>query len=140
MALSDRFTGRDLTVRFTPDLGVITTISGDFTSYSEDVKFDQVDVTAGNERARAHLHTIESVDFSMDAYFATEVLFNIMKAGAQGVLTVYPKGIGTGKPVHSFYALIASSTITSPHDGAVELAISGMRSGAMILDYGSVQA
>lgn len=140
MAYADRFTGRDLVIEWTPSGGSLGTVSGDYTNFSMDRKADTVDVTAGSTQDREFLTTLRSLDWSLSVFGGLDTVWVNMQEGQAGLLAVYPKGKGTGKPVRSFNAIITSFTETTPFDGAVELEIGGVRNGAMISDVGDTQA
>lgn len=140
MAYADRFTGRDLVVEWTPDGSSLVTVTGDYTSFSLDRKADTVDVTAGSMQDRQFLTTLRSLDWSLSVFGGTDSVWTNMQEGQAGLLAVYPKGKGTGKPVRSFNAIVTSYQETFPFDGAVELEIGGIRNGAMITDVGDLQA
>lgn len=137
MAYADRFTGTDLVIEFTPEGGSLTTISGDYTMFSMDRKMDTVDVTAGNEIDRSFLTTQRSLDWNLSIFAGSDTLLTILKEGTKGLLTVYPKGKVTGRPMRSFNVIVTSYQDENPFDGAVEIEIGGIRNGAMITDIGS---
>lgn len=136
---SARLTGGDLAVRWTPVAGSLTTISGDQTKFSMSRKLDTVDVTAGSERQRYFKATIEALDFSLDIFDAEQSYQTILLPSTEGLLEVMKKGIGTGKPIVSFNALLTGYDENFPFDGALEISLSGVRQGAMIKEYGTVQ-
>lgn len=138
MAYADRYTGRDLVVEWTPEAGALTTLNGDFTSFSLDRKADTVDVSAGNQTSREFLTTLESIDWSLSIFGGDEAKLATVLEGTRGLLSIYPKGKTTGKPVRSFNAIVTSVQETYPFDGAVEVEIGGVRNGAMIKDVGDV--
>lgn len=137
---SARLTGGDLVVQWTPTAGSLTTISGDQTKFSMSRKLDTVDVTAGSERQRYFKPTIEALDWSLDIFDAEQSYQANILPSTEGLLTVMKKGVGTGKPVVSFNALITGYDEDFPFDGALEISLSGVRQGAMIVEYGAVQA
>jgi hypothetical protein len=139
MAAADRLTGSDLVVKFTPDGGVITTISGDQTSFSFSRKLDTVDVTAGNERERYFKPTIESMDFSLDIFDANQSYQEDIAPRVEGLLEVFKQGVGAGLPILSFNALWTGYDEDMPFDGALEISLSGVRQGAMVADFGTTQ-
>lgn len=139
MAAADRLTGSDLVVKFTPSGGSLLTITGDQTSFSFSRKLDTVDVTAGNEKERYFKPTIESMDFSLDIFDANQSYQVNIKPRVEGLLQVYKQGIGAGKPILSFNVLWTGYDEDFPFDGALEIALSGVRQGAMIADIGTVQ-
>lgn len=140
MAYADRFTGRDLVVEWTPDGSSLVTVTGDYTSFSLDRKADTVDVTAGSMQDRQFLTTLRSLDWSLSVFGGQDTVWTNMQEGQAGLLAVYPKGKGTGKPIRSFNAIVTSYQESFPFDGAVELEIGGIRNGAMITDVGDTQA
>lgn len=136
---SARLVGSDIVVRFTPSGGSLTVITGDQTKFSFTRKLDTVDVTAGNERQRYFKATIESLDWSMTIFDAEQSYQTIILPFAEGLLEVMKKGVGTGKPVISFNALITGYDESFPFDGALEISLTGHRQGAMIKEIGTVQ-
>lgn len=139
MSPADRLTGTDLVIKFTPSGGSLTTITGDNTSFSFSRKLDTVDVTAGNEKERYFKPTIESMDFSMDIFDADQSYQSLIKPRVEGLLQVYKRGIGAGLPILSFNALWTGYDEDMPFDGALEISLSGVRQGAMVADFGTVQ-
>lgn len=136
---SARLVGTDLVVRFTPSGGALTVITGDQTKFSFSRKLDTVDVTAGNERQRYFKATIESMDFSLTIFDAEQSYQTIILPFAEGLLEVMKKGVGTGKPIVAFNALITGYDEDFPFDGALEISVNGNRQGAMISEIGTVQ-
>ncbi len=144
MALSERFTGSDIVVEWLPDGGVdptnTKTLSSDFTSFSMDKKVDTVDVTAGSEDNRSFLATLKSLDWTLSLFATTDANIDTVEEATKGKLTVYPKGKTIGQPMRSFNTIINSVSVEYPFDGAVEIEIGGMRTGAMITDIGDTYA
>lgn len=138
MGFTDRFTGRDVVVEFTPLAGALIVVSGDFTNFTMDRKVDTVDATASNEVNRRFLQTLRSLDWSMSVYGGDETTFAIFKVGAEGRLDVYPKGKSAGKPKRAFNVIVTSVQETYPFDNMVEYEISGLRTGDDIWAEGSV--
>jgi len=138
MAYADRYTGRDLVVEWTPEGGSLTTLNGDFTSFSLNRKADTVDVSAGNQRSREFLTTLDSLDWSLSIFGGAEAALDTIVEGTKGLLSVYPKGKTSGNPVRSFNAIVTSLQETFPFDGAVEVEVSGIRNGTMIKDIGDI--
>lgn len=140
MSAADRLTGSDLVVVFTPSGGSPITITGDQTSFSNSRKLDTVDVTAGNEGERYFKDTIESLDFSLDIFDAEQSYQDDILPRATGLLQIYKKGVGTGKPVISFNCLFTGFDEDYPFDGALEISITGVRQGAMVQEVGTLQS
>lgn len=139
MAYSDRFTGRNLRVDFTPEGGSLHTVSGDFTAFSMDRSADTVDVTASSEQDRSFLTTLRSVDWSLSIYGGDDSdVAQYMLEGTAGLLEVYPRGNTAGLPIISFNAIVTGFNQSYPYDGAVEYEISGIRNGAFISDIPDV--
>lgn len=139
MAASARLTGTDLVVKWTPSGGSLTTITGDQTKFSTSRKFDTVDVTAGSEKQRYFKATVESLDFTLNIFDATQAYLAQILPGKEGVLQIYPTGVGATKPIVSFNALLTGYDEDFPFDGALEITITGVRQGAMISEVGTVQ-
>jgi hypothetical protein len=142
MAVADRYTGANVLIEFLPEGGTapadVEVLSADFTSFSYDQSTDTVDVTAGNETERAFVPTITSLDWTINAFDTQSGIDKtVVYAGAKGKLTVYPKGKVNGAEMFSFNTVINGLNVESPFDGAVEIEITGQRSGAMIDDFGS---
>jgi len=137
MAVNDRFTGEDLVVEFTPSGGTVATISGDFTNFAMNRTQDTVDVTAGAEAERSFLTTKKSLDWTLSAFLGDDDLAGTnLVEGLTGLMAVYPKGKVSGEPIRSFTAIITGLNESYPFDGAVEIEVSGVRTGAMINDIG----
>ncbi len=139
MAAADRATGTDLVVKFTPSGGSQVTITGDQTKFSTTRKLDTVDVTAGNEKNRFFKPTIEGLDFTLNIFDANQSYKIYLLPRLEGLLQIYQLGVGTGKPVVSFNALLTGYDEDFPFDGALEITITGNRQGAMIAEVGTVQ-
>ena len=141
MAASDRLTGSDLVVTFTPVADSEYTITGNQTSLSFDRQLDTADVTAGNELARYQKPTIESLEWTLMIFDAnpTDTYETKILPRKEGLLKIYKRGVGAGKPIMSFNTLINSYTEDFPFDGALEIEISGVRQGVMVNETGSVQ-
>lgn len=144
MGYADRLTGSETVVVFLPVGGVAPgdniTITGDQTAFNFSRKLDTVDVTAGAEKERAFKDTIESLDWSISIFDADQSYQEDILPRAEGKLSIYKEGIGTGKPVVSFNTLLTGYDEDFPFDGALEIQISGVRQGAMIDEVGSVQS
>lgn len=140
MAASDRLTGTDLVIKFTPTGGSVLTISGDYTKFSTSRKLDTVDVTAGNEKQRYFKPTIESFDFTLNIFDAVQSYNVSILPRTEGLLQIYSKGVGSGKPIIEFNALFTGYDEDFPFDGALEINITGVRQGAMVSEVGTVQA
>lgn len=140
MAYSDRLTGSDLKVNFTPDGGSLVAITGDQTVFNFSRKMDTVDVTAGNETARAYRATIESMDWGLTIFDADQSYQADLLPGTEGLLEIYKKGddVTAGEPIISMNVLITGYDEDFPFDGALEISISGVRQGAMVAEIGSV--
>lgn len=142
MAISDRFTGTDLVVHFLPTGGTVgadeIVLSGSFTSFSFDWNTDTADVTAGNEKTRSFIPTIEALTWQL-SMMDEGAYANYVEVAPRstGLLTVYPKGTGASKPYFSFNSIIESYNNSYPFDDKVEIEISGMRNGAMVAPLGS---
>lgn len=140
MAAEDRIVGTGVVITFQPDgSATVYTITPDFTSFNWNRSVDVVDVTAGNELERYEKDTIEGLDFTLNMFDSSATFQVYIKPRASGVLTIYKKGQGSGKPVISFNALFKGYSEDHPFDGALEIEVTGSRRGAMILDIGSVQ-
>ncbi len=144
MGYADRLTGSETVITFLPVGGVapgdLITMTGDQTAFNFSRKLDTVDVTAGNEAARAFKDTIESMDWSISIFDANQSYEADVLPRAEGQMWVYKEGIGSGLPVQSFNTLITGYDEDFPFDGALEIQISGVRQSVMILEIGSVQA
>lgn len=144
MTYADRLTGSALVVVFLPSGGTAPadnkTLTGDQTSFKPSRKLDTVDVSAGSETARAFKGTLESLDWNLMIFDANQSYKADILPGAEGKLSVYPEGIGTGLPYFEFNTLITGYDEDFPFDGALEIEVTGVRQGEMITEVGSVQA
>lgn len=116
------------------------TITGDFTNFSYNRQTDMADLTAGNGTARYEKPTIENMDWSLSIFQAKQSYVNVIQPQATGQMWVYPDGIGSGKPYFSFNAVIGGFNETYPFDDAIEIEMSGVRQGEMLIEVGSVQS
>lgn len=139
MAYSDRLTGSDLLVNFTPDsTSTLVEITGDQTAFNFSRKMDTVDVTAGSETERAYRPTIESMDWGLTIFDADQSYQANILPGETGLLEIYKTGdTSTGQPIISMNVLITGYDEDFPFDGALEISISGVRQGSMIEEIGN---
>lgn len=139
MAAVDRIVGSNMVITWTPDGGSAVQLEGDFTEFSADRSLDTVDVTAGNETSRYHKGTVEGLEFSITIFDANQTYKDDILPGVVGVLNVKPEGTGAGLPEFEMNALFTGYNESFPFDGALEIELSGMRLGDMVIEYGSVQ-
>jgi hypothetical protein len=118
----------------------IVTLTGDFTNFSYNRQTDMADLTAGNGTARYEKPTIENMDWSLSIFQAKQSYVGVIQPQATGQMWVYPDGIGSGKPYFSFNAVIGGFNETYPFDDAIEIEMSGVRQGEMLIEVGSVQS
>lgn len=140
MSAAGRLTGTDLVVKWTKSGGSLTTITGDQTKFSFSRKYDTVDVTAGSERQRYFKATVEALDWTLNVFDASQSFKADILPGLEGLLQIYPTGVGSTRPIIGFNALITGYDEDFPFDGALEITLTGVRQGAMINEIGSVQA
>lgn len=140
MAAVNRYTGTDLVVTFTPDGGSPLILSKGYTSFTLEAETDMADATAGNEKHRYYKPTISDASWSISFYAddADSTTYADIKDGTEGVLRVQRLGLGAGKPLEEFDAIIASYSITVPFDNMVEIEISGKRQGEPLEDLGAL--
>lgn len=136
MAAIDRLTGSGLVVNWTKDGGSLQTVSGDQTNFSFNRKGDMVDVSAGSETKRTYKGTLEDLDFTLDIFDADQAFQDELLPLTTGLLEIYKKGTGSGKPLVSFNAIIGGYNVKEPFDGAIEISITGKRSGTMVHEVG----
>ena len=136
-----RLIGREVIVDFQPNGGTIRyALSGEQSEFSWTRTMDTADVTAANEPERYHVATIESLEFEMTVFYSVQVFHKSIQPGCAGILRVFPQGIGSGKQIISFEALLTDYSPSFPFDGPITVNVSGMRVGSMINDVGDVQA
>lgn len=144
MAPSDRLVGSNMQIDFLPAGGTPgvdeITLSADYTAFSYNRQVDVVDVTAGNELNRYVKDTIESMDGSITFFDATQSYANDILPRAQGLMTVYAEGVGSGLPYFAMNIIITGYSEEMPFDGALEIELSWQRQGAMVTEIGSTQA
>lgn len=139
MAASGRLTGSNLVVKWTKSGGSVVTITGDQTKFNYSRKMDTVDVTAGSETQRYFKPTVESLDFTLNIFDATQSFKADVLPGTEGLLQVYPVGVGASLAKVEFNALMTGYDEDFPFDGALEITLTGVRQGAMVSEIGSVQ-
>lgn len=139
MAEAQRFTGEKLVVKAVPTGGSELTLSGDFTAFSTDVKQDTVDTSAGNQKEKTELPTLEGMSWSLTAFNGDFDTWTAFRTVATGVMTIYPQGIGDGLPYSSFNYVTTGRSNPTGNSKADELTISGDRTGAMIVDWDTAQ-
>lgn len=116
-------------------------LSADMSSFDYTISTSGVDVTAISEVEEAMLAVKSSMTFSLSMYNATQdYLYVLGDEILYGTLTVYPRGLGSGLPYFSFYAMKEEYGESYPDHEKVEISISGRRVGAMIVPFGAVQA
>ena len=144
MSYADRLVGTDLVVTFLPaggnPLTDTITLTGDQTTFEIDRKVDTVDVTAGNEKARAFRPTIESLDWTLTIFDAQQSYLNRIQPRKEGKLSIYKVGLGSGKPIEEFNVLITGYSESFPFDKSLEIQITGVRQGAHLVEVGSSQS
>lgn len=137
MAITDRYTGKNLVVEFLPTGGTEGTdeivVTSGWTSFSFERSSDMADVTAGNETARSYVPTIEDASWSI-SFFDEQANSNYVELLplSTGRLYVYPQGKTSTKQKIVFDVVVESYNVTYPFDDAVEVELSGKRTGAMI--------
>lgn len=140
MACDARIVGTAVVVTFTPDGGSAHTMSADFTTFSFDRSVDTVDATAGNETERCHKATIENMEFSITLYDAAQSFKSDLLPGTVGVWNVKPEGAGSGLEEFEFNGLLTGYSEEYPFDNLLEIELSGLRNGAMVKEFGTLQA
>lgn len=138
MAASDRLTGSNLVVEWTPSGGSLVTITSDFTAFSISRTGDMVDVTAGNETARYYKGTIEDLEFTLTFFNAKQAYLEDLVPLTEGLLSIYDNGKASGEPLQEFNAILGGYNQDEPFDGAIEIEITGKRQGAHTTALGSV--
>lgn len=114
-------------------------ITNSFTNMEQSDSIDTVDITAGDERDRAHIATIRDAEITLDifeeAIAGGTVLRRELYVGNSGTLIWGPEGTATGKPKYSCVATITSISRGIQFDGAVARSITFQRNGAYVLNY-----
>lgn len=139
MAFDNRFTGEGLVIEVTPTGGSLITVSDDFTSFAWSQKFNNVNVTAGNEEAESSLPTTKSMTWSLDIYGGDDDMLEDLLSARTGLMAVYRHGQGSGLEYFDFNYVLDGFDPTLKNDGAEEITITGTRSGDMVHDFNSVQ-
>lgn len=137
MAAGQRYTGLNFYVLFGT-----TVISNDATDVQIEVKTRTDERTAGNDADASFNPTIKEGNFTIKLFDTGEfgtALQTALRIQAAQNLYLYPKGQGTGKTVIAMPVLITDYKITVKPDKNVEVEIKGLKNGAMINDFGTVQ-
>lgn len=117
MAVANRFTGKDLYVKFNT-----TVLSGDHTNFGWDEAEDTADLTAGADTFHYYVPMRQDCSFTFDTWMdgSTLTAWNALEPGAVGSLEVGPFGTVAGKPKYSWTRVVVSGRSPSvPYDGGV---------------------
>lgn len=131
---TNRYTGDGLYVTWKGQV-----LSGDYTSMEQSDSIDTVDITAGDERDRAHIATIRDAEITMDIFETViaggTALRRELYVGNSGTLIWAPEGTATGKPKYSCVATITAISRPIQFDGAVAQSITFQRNGAYLANH-----
>ena len=121
MAVENRFTGKDLYVKFNT-----TVLSGAHTNFQWSTTGDQADLTAGADTFHYFVGMREATTMSMDSWMNGSTLtpWNAVAINTVGSLEVGPYGTATGKPKYSWSRTLVSGVDPAvPYDGGITYAI-----------------
>ena len=117
MSVDNRFTGKDLYVKFNT-----TVLSGDHTSFGWDEAEDTADLTAGADSFHYYVPMRQNCTFSFDTWMngSTLTTWDAIAPGSVGSLEVGPFGTASGKPKFSWTRVVVNGRSPSvPYDGGV---------------------
>ena len=140
MAASDRITGHNAVLLFTPSGGSETAIEGDFRKWEIDTKMTLVDRTAGDDTARSYATTVIEGSWTLEIVDAGQSYKDDLQAGTEGLWEIRPEGTGSGLPYYSFNAVVEGYKESDPYDDIVTISVSGKFQGDFIAAIGSSQA
>lgn len=132
------------TQRYTGEALVITydavVISADFLRLVVDDSIATVDITAGNQRDRAHIPTTRHVIFRLDLLQQAKnptgtAIRQALRVGNQAELVYAPEGTAIGKPKYACVATVTACKITYPFEDVVRMEVELRRDGAFSAHY-----
>lgn len=134
MAIADRYSGKNLYVRFITASGTAN-LSGDFRKLTVNRKQQTWDATAAADGAVVNKATVKEFDASLESLYigtAGTAAFNIASLGAEGTLEYFPEGTATGKPKGSFPAIVTEQPFSTGYNEGTMVTISWKGQGAEI--------
>ena len=132
--------------RFIPQNMYITfgsvVLSNDWMRFSYKESAELKVKTAGNEQRNSY--NVATIDGEweielFDTAEAADALARKLRAGTRDVLAVWPKGVTTGKPLFSFWAIVQNVEKPFKFDENATVKVSGKVDGELISDIGSYQ-
>lgn len=120
MALTGKYTGRDLVIRFI-HAGGTTVVSGEYRSLSVSESGESADTTAGSAPYKTHVPTLIEVsgDFSYLDEGTANSIGSALAVHTQGTLEWGPRGTANGAPRYGIPVTIMG--VESPVEYAGEL-------------------
>jgi hypothetical protein len=137
MAAPQRFTGANTRIDFA---GV--TVSNDYTELLIDLEMQVEESTAGSDTDASYNTTVKKGKATLKLFDTGEsgtAVAIALRVGTRGNLTVWPKGIMTGRPVLSFAAIVIHYKELFKSDKNTMIEIEFVKTGAMLSDVGSLQ-
>lgn len=118
------------------------TLSAQVSKFDFEVSTDVVDATAISEYETTELPVKESMTFDLSLYKAREDWTMAVRSGKRGIMYVYEQGkVADGAhEFFAFWALFDKVSVSFPDHELVEADMSGVRQGAMVVDFGSIYA
>lgn len=113
-------------------------ISTQVTQFSYERTVDTVDVTTISEFEGTDIPVKSTMSFDATIYDADEDFTRfVIEEGQSGLFTVYKTGKFDGHDVFAFVGLIENVGEDFPDHEKLEISLSGMRQGAMVIPFGS---
>jgi hypothetical protein len=102
-------------------------------SFSVEETGDTIDDTSMGDTARTYIAGLKTYTASIDCLWdeTNTTGQGALTIGASVTLNLYPEGATTGDIYYTGTALVTGRTITSSHDGLVEMSISCQGSGGL---------
>ena len=102
-------------------------------SFSVEETGETIDVSSMGDTARTYLVGLKTYTASIDCLWdeTNTTGQGALTVGASVTLNLYPEGATAGDIYYTGSAIVTGRTITSSHDGLVELSISCQGSGAL---------
>lgn len=114
-------------------------VSNEFTQFAYERTVDTVDVTAISEYEGTDIPVKATMSFDATIYDANEAFTAyVLEEGQNGLFVVYKEGKLIGKEHFSFVGLIETLGTDFPDHEKIEISMSGMRQGDMIIPFGSI--
>lgn len=113
-------------------------IDGEAVSFSYEDSVDMIDMTSISEFDNVSVPVKSSMTYELNIYEAVQTWGFIFYKGAGGILQVWETGKVTGSKYFSFNSIIDSYGKDFPDHEKVEISISGMRKGPMIIPLDTI--